>query len=64
MGRGGGWGGSKVLVLLWAVQGRGGEGGHGAASLIPYSLDSFDSVLGKEDPLEAFGDSVFSVLEL
>lgn len=62
-GRGGGWGGSKVLALLWTVQGRGG-GGEAALSLIPDSLDSFESVLGKDDPLEALGDSVFSVLEL
>lgn len=60
-GIGGGWGGSKVLVLLWIVQDRGGEA---ALSFIPESLDSLESVLGREDPLEALGDSVFSVLEL
>lgn len=63
-GIGGGWGGSKVLVLFWTVQGKGGEGGDVALSFIPYSLDSLESVLGKEDPLEVFGDSVFKVLEL
>lgn len=61
-GIGGGWGGSKVLVLLWTVQGKG--EGEAALSFIPDSLDSLDSVLGKEDPREALGDSVFSVLEL
>lgn len=63
-GIGGGWGGSKVLVLLWTVQGKGGEEGDAALSFIPYNLDSLESVLGKEDPLEALGDSVFNVLEL
>lgn len=53
-----------MLVLLWTVQDKGGEGGDVALSFIPYSLDSLESVLGKEDPLEALGDSVFSVLEL
>lgn len=61
-GIGGGWGGSNVLVLLWIVQGKG--GGEAALSFIPDSLDSLESVLGREDPLEALGDSVFSVLEL
>lgn len=58
---GGGWGGSKVLVLLWIVLERGGDV---AVSFIPYSLDSLERVRGKEDPREVFGDSVFSVLEL
>lgn len=53
-----------MLVLLWTVQGKGGEEGGAALSFIPYSLDSLERVLGKEDPLEALGDSVFSVLEL
>lgn len=61
-GIGGGWGGSKVLVLLWIVQDKG--GGEAALSFIPDSLDSLENVLGREDPLEALGDSVFSVLEL
>lgn len=51
-----------MLVLLWIVQDRG--GGEAALSFIPESLDSLESVLGREDPLEALGDSVFSVLEL
>lgn len=59
-GIGGGGGGNKVLVLLWTVLGKGDV----AVSFIPYSFDSFERVLGKEDPLEAFGDSVFRVLEL
>lgn len=58
---GGGWGGSKVLVLLWTVLERGGDV---AVSFIPYSLDSLERVRGKEDPREVFGDSVFRVLEL
>ena len=37
-GIGGGWGGSKVLVLLWTVQGKGGEGGDGALSFIRCNL--------------------------
>lgn len=53
-----------MLVLLWTVQGKGGEEGDAALSFIPYNLDSLESVLGKEDPLEALGDSVFNVLEL
>lgn len=57
---GGGWGRSKVLVLLWVVLDKGGV----AVSFIPYNLDSLERVLGKEDPREAFGDSVFKVLEL
>lgn len=52
-----------MLVLLWTVQGKG-EEGDAALSFIPYNLDSLESVLGKEDPLEALGDSVFNVLEL
>lgn len=59
-GIGGGGGGNKVLVLLWAVLGKGDV----AVSFIPYSFDSFERVLGKDDPLEAFGDSVFRVFEL
>lgn len=58
---GGGWGGSKVLVLLRIVLDKGGDV---AVSFIPYSLDSLERVLGKEDPREVFGDSVFKVLEL
>lgn len=57
---GGGWGGSKVLVLLWIVL----ERGDVAESFIPYSLDSLERVRGREDPREVFGDSVFRVLEL
>lgn len=58
---GGGWGGSKVLVLLWTVLEKGGDV---AVSFIPYSLDSLERVRGKEDPREVFGDSVFRVFEL
>ena len=36
-----------MLVLLWTVQGKGGEGGDVALSFIPYSLDSLESVRGK-----------------
>lgn len=57
-GRGGGGGDRSVLVLLGAVGTELGE------SLIPYSLDSLESVLGKEDPREVLGESVFKVLEL
>lgn len=57
---GGGWGGSKVLVLLWIVL----DKRDVAVSFIPYSLDSLERVLGKDDPREVFGDSVFKVLEL
>jgi hypothetical protein len=53
-----------VLVLLCTVQGKGEGEGDAALSFIPYSLDSLERVLGKDDPLEALGDSVFSVLEL
>lgn len=55
-GIGGGWGGSKVLALLW-VEGM-------AVSFIPYNLDSLERVLGKDEPREAFGDSVFNIFEL
>lgn len=40
------------------------EAGGAGESLIPYSLDSLERVLGREDPREAMGDSVFSILEL
>lgn len=40
------------------------EAGGAGASLIPYSLDSLERVLGREDPREALGESVFSILEL
>ena len=56
-GRGGGGGGRRELVLLWAALG-------GQLSFIPYSLDSLERVRGREDPREALGDSVLSVLEL
>lgn len=50
-----------MLVLLWVVLHKGGDV---AVSFIPYSLDSLERVLGKEDPREVFGDSVFKVFEL
>lgn len=56
-GIGGGGGGRSELVLLWTALG-------GPLSFIPYSLDSLERVRGREDPREAFGDSVFRVLEL
>lgn len=59
-GIGGGGGGRSELVLLWAALG----GLGGPLSFIPYSLDSLESVRGREDPREALGDSVFRVLEL
>lgn len=59
-GIGGGGGGRSELVLLWTALG----GPGGPISFIPYSLDSLESVRGREDPREALGDSVFSVLEL
>lgn len=40
------------------------EAGGAGASLIPYSLDSLDRVLGKEEPRDALGESVFSIFEL
>lgn len=40
------------------------ETGGAGASLIPYSLDSLERVLGREDPREALGESIFSILEL
>ncbi len=57
-GRGGGEGDRSGLVLP------GPEAGGAGASLIPYSLDSLERVLGRDDPCEALGDSVFSILEL
>lgn len=59
-GIGGGGGGRSELVLLWTALG----GLGGPLSFIPYSLDSLERVRGREDPREALGDSVFSVLEL
>ena len=59
-GIGGGRGGRSELVFLWTALG----GLGGPLSFIPYSLDSFERVRGREDPREALGDSVFSVLEL
>lgn len=59
-GIGGGGGGRSELVLLWTAL----EGLRGPLSFIPYSLDSLERVRGREDPREAFGDSVLSVLEL
>lgn len=59
-GRGGGRGGRSELVLLWPALG----GFVGLLSFIPYSFDSLERVRGREDPREAFGDSVFRVLEL
>lgn len=59
-GIGGGRGGRSELVLFWTALG----GLGGQQSFIPYSLDSLERVRGREDPREALGDSVFSVLEL
>lgn len=59
-GIGGGGGGRSELVLVWTALG----GLGGPLSFIPYNLDSLDRVRGREDPREALGDSVFSVLEL
>ncbi len=56
---GGGGGGERSVSVL-----SGPEAGGAGASLIPYSLDSLESVLGRDDPREALGDSVFSILEL
>lgn len=56
-GIGGGGGGRSELVLLSTALG-------GPLSFIPYSLDSLERVRGREDPREALGDSVFSILEL
>lgn len=58
-GIGGGGGGSRLEVLLGA-----GFGVLVGTSFIPNSLDSLERVLGREDPRDALGDSVFRVLEL
>jgi len=56
-GIGGGGGGRSEFVWLWTPLG-------GPLSFIPNSFDSLESVRLREDPREALGDSVFSVLEL